>query len=273
VEPGVGKRVVWKAGARWLGGAATRVQFEVRAEDRYSVEGMVWIPPGTFVMGSPAGEVDRQGDEGPATEVVLTKGFWLGKHEVTQREWEGVMGSNPSQFKGDPDLPVEKVSWGEAMEFCRKMTVRERGAGRLPKGYEYSLPTEAQWEYACRAGTRSATAFGDALSSTQANFDGNYPYNGGAKGPYLGKTAKVGSYAPNGWGLYDMHGNVWEWCLDWYSDKLPVGSVTDPRGPSSGSYRVKRGGGWVATVSTAGRRTAAGSNRSPGAATWGSALP
>jgi formylglycine-generating enzyme required for sulfatase activity len=244
VTGGTGKRVVWEPGPEWLGRKAANLRLKVRAVRMVPVQGMAWIGPGSFLMGSPAGEVDREKDEGPETEVTLTKGFWLGKHEVTQREWEGVMGSNPSGFKGDPDLPVETVSWAEAMEYCRKLTEQERGAGRLPTGYEYSLPTEAQWEYACRAGTKSATGYGERLSSSQANFDGNSPYNGGAKGPYLGKTAKVGSYAPNAWGLHDMHGNVWEWCLDWYEDELPGGSVTDPRGTASTSFRVNRGGSW-----------------------------
>jgi formylglycine-generating enzyme required for sulfatase activity len=205
---------------------------------------MVWIPPGTFTMGSPPSERDRYSDEGPQTLVTISRGFFLGKYEVTQREYLAVMGSNPSWFTGDLDRPVERVSWYEAVAYCERLTQQERAAGRLPAGYEYRLPTEAQWEYACRAGTTTATAFGDSLSSTQANFDGNYPYNGGARGPYLGRTTKVGSYSPNAWGLYDMHGNVWEWCADWYSDSYPGGRVTDPQGPTWGLDRVLRGGGW-----------------------------
>jgi formylglycine-generating enzyme required for sulfatase activity len=211
-----------------------------------AVPGMVWIPPGTFTMGSPASEPDRHSDEGPQTVVTLSRGFFLGKYEVTQREYLDVMGTNPSYFTGDLDRPVEQVTWYEAVEYCNRLTARERAAGRLPAGYEYRLPTEAQWEYACRAGTTTATAFGDSLSSTQANFDGNYPYNGGARGPYLGRTTKVGSYSPNAWGLYDMHGNVWEWCADWYSVSYPGGRVTDPRGPTLGSLRVCRGSSWFA---------------------------
>jgi formylglycine-generating enzyme required for sulfatase activity len=245
VAAGTNKRVVWEPDEAWLGRSLSQLRFRVSTTGCRPVAGMVWIPPGRFTMGSPPKEADRREDEGPQTEVTLTKGFWLGKHEVTQREWLEVMGSNPSHFKGGPDLPVDTVSWDEATGYCKKLTERERVAKRLPEGYEYCLPTEAQWEYACRAGTKSATAYGERLSSSQANFDGRYPYNGGAKGPYLGKTAKVGSYAPNGWGLYDMHGNVREWCLDRYEHELPGGSVSDPRGPWSGSYRVRRGGSWI----------------------------
>ena len=150
------------------------------------------------------------------------------------------MGDNPSNFSGK-DLPVEKVSWEDAMAFCRKVNQMD---SNKPRGYVYSLPTEAQWEYACRAGTTTATAFGDSLSSREANFDGDYPYGGASKGPGLKRTTAVGSYRPNAWGFYDMHGNVYEWCHDRYGD-YPGGSVTDPFGPSSGTYRVRRGGSWL----------------------------
>ena len=204
--------------------------------------GMVWIAPGTFTMGSPSTEVDRYSDEGPQTVVTLTMGFWMGKYEVTQREYLAVMGTNPSYFTGDLDCPVEQVSWDGAVAYCDQLTQRERAAGRLPAGYAYRLPTEAEWEYGCRAGTTTATAYGNSLSSAQANFNGNSPFGGAAKGPYLATTTKVGSYPANGWGLYDMHGNVWEWCLDRYGT-YRGGSVTDPRGATTGSYRVNRGGG------------------------------
>jgi formylglycine-generating enzyme required for sulfatase activity len=163
------------------------------------------------------------------------------KYETTQAEYLSVMGRNPSKDDGDNNCPVEHVTWGEATNYCARLTLRERGAGRLPAGFIYRLPTEAEWEYACRAGTTTAMAFGNSLSSTQANFNGNYPYGGAAKGPYLGKTTKVGSYEPNAWGLYDMHGNVWEYCLDWYGTNHS-GIVTDPLGPKTGSERVVRGG-------------------------------
>jgi formylglycine-generating enzyme required for sulfatase activity len=150
---------------------------------------------------------------------------------VTQAQWEAVIRNNPSGFKG-ADLPVEQVSWDDAMAFCRRLTERERAAGRLPDGYVYTLPTEAQWEYACRAGTTGPYA-GDG------NLDdmGWYSQNSG------NTTHPVGQKRPNAWGLYDMHGNVWEWCRDWYGN-YPGGLVRDPTGPASGSYRVNRGGCW-----------------------------
>jgi len=203
---------------------------------------MLLVAPGNFLMGSPENEVDRSSDE-RQHRVRISQPFWLGKYEVTQGQWKDVMGDNPSRFSGN-DLPVEQVSWEDAMGFCAKLNKQESSLGRLPAGYTYSLPTEAQWEYACRAGTTTATAFGDSLSSRDANFDGDDPYGGASKGPDLNRTTAVGSYLPNAWGFYDMHGNVHEWCHDWYED-YPGGSVTDPVGPSSGTSRVLRGGGWL----------------------------
>jgi len=191
---------------------------------------MVWCPPGTFAMGSPASEEGRDSDE-TQHQVTLSKGFWMAKYEVTQKQWKSVMGNNPSKWKGD-DLPVENVSWNECVEFCRKA------------GNGLQLPTEAQWEYACRAGSTTEYFWGEALNGDRANCDGNYPYGTTTKGPYKAKTTRVGSYAPNAWGLYDMHGNVWEWCADW-KGAYPTGAVTDPQGPDSGSYRVGRGGSWL----------------------------
>ena len=188
---------------------------------------MNWIKLGTFIMGSPSDELGREDDE-IQHEVTLSKGYWMGKYEVTQAQYEAVMGTNPSKWKG-ADLPVEMVSWNDAMVFCAKLTEIEKAAGRLPQGYEYTLPTEAQWEYACRAGTTTALNNGKNLSDEwecpEMDEVGWYYDNSGKK------THPVGQKLPNAWGLYDMHGNVWEWCLDWYPGY-------------EGSNRMVRGGSW-----------------------------
>ncbi len=199
---------------------------------------LVWIPPGEFMMGSPESEEERRDDETQHL-VTISSGFWMGKYEVTQGQYERIVGKNPSKFRG-PDLPVEQVSWDDVQKFCRKLQ------GRLPRelaGKTARLPTEAEWEYACRAGTTTPFHYGDSLDSSMANFDGNNPYGGGRKGEYREQTTPVGSFRPNAWGLYDMHGNVLEWCTDWYGE-YPSGAVTDPTGPGSGERRVVRGGGW-----------------------------
>ena len=179
------------------------------------------IPAGTFIMG----------EGGQAHEVTLTEPFQMGVHEVTQAQYEQVMGSNPSGFKG-ADNPVEGVTWDDAVEFCRRLSElpAEKKAGNV-----YRLPTEAEWEYACRAGTTTKYSFGD--DESELGDTAWYAENSG------GKTHPVGSKLPNAWGLYDMHGNVYEWCQDWYGD-YPSGSVTDPSGATSSSGRVDRGGGW-----------------------------
>jgi formylglycine-generating enzyme required for sulfatase activity/tRNA A-37 threonylcarbamoyl transferase component Bud32 len=199
---------------------------------------MLWVKPGTFEMGSSSGSFD----ETPHA-VTLTQGYWLGKYEVTQAEWERVMGSNPSRYKGG-GKPVESVSWTDVTSFCDKLTALERKAGRLPAGMAYQLPTEAQWEYACRAGTKTAFSFGDELTAK----DANYAYDGFGTG--LQRTSDVGEYPANGWGFHDMHGNVWEWCADWYGD-YPAGAARDPVGPADGSSRVLRGGSWLHTADPA----------------------
>ena len=201
-----------------------------------------YVKAGTFTMGSPSSEKDRYDSESQH-RVTLTKDYWLGETEVTQEQYKAVMGRNPSYFSKGGKYPVETVSWKDAMAFCKRLTKAERANGNLPDGYEYTLPTEAQWEYACRAGTTTPFSFGSTLNY-RANYDGNYPYGNVGKDRYLECTAEVGSYAPNDWGLYDMHGNVEEWCRDWYGD-YPGGAVTDPQGPSSGSDRVIRGGSWL----------------------------
>jgi formylglycine-generating enzyme required for sulfatase activity len=206
---------------------------------------MVFIPPGSFTMGSPDSELDRETKESPQTVVTLTRGYWIGKHEVTQIESIAVTGTNRAIFDYDLRLPVDFMKWTEATYYCQALTDKERAAGRLPEGYRYRLPTEAEWEYACRAGTTTAVSIGNgaSLSSTQANFDGGFPYGGAATGPVLNQTSLGGTYAPNAWGLYDMHGNVAEWCLDYYGP-YPGGAVTDPKGPATGATRVLRGGAY-----------------------------
>ena len=207
---------------------------------------LVYIPAGTFMMGgdqSPEqvarlgeGQADWYQDEHPQHRVRITQGFYLGATEITQAQYEAVMGKNPSHFKGK-DNPVEQVSWNEAAEFCKKLSEK---TGQIVR-----LPTEAEWEYACRAGTTTPFHTGETISTDQANYDGNSVYGNGRKGPYRKKTLAVGSFAPNAWGLYDMHGNVWEWCGDWYdSGYYGKSHAADPQGPRTGEPRVLRGGSW-----------------------------
>ncbi|MFA4987483.1 MAG: SUMF1/EgtB/PvdO family nonheme iron enzyme, partial [Candidatus Brocadiia bacterium] len=193
---------------------------------------LIAISPGTFLMGS-----DKGSDaEKPVHKVTLTKAFLMGATEVTQKQWTAVMGNNPSYWKGN-DLPVACIDWNDAVEFCRKLTEAERKKGNLPAGMEYRLPTEAEWEYCCRAGSTTEFSFGDdvGLLGDYAWFDKN------AKST----THPVGSKKPNAWGLYDMHGNVLEWCYDWYAAKYQTGDQTDPVGPATGLLRVWRGGSWI----------------------------
>jgi formylglycine-generating enzyme required for sulfatase activity len=251
---------------------------------------MVWIPSGHFLMGSPAGEPLSKADERPQTDVTLTKGFWLGRTMVTIGQWKAATGRDVRQQlqkviaddtrydlggkqqtirdfmrfsrDGDPgqylsgeglDLPMYFVSWNDAAAFCAELTARERTAGRLPAGYVYALPTEAQFEYACRAGTTGATYAGpivmegrrSAVVDRIAWYSGNsaegyvgkgFPVGGRTGGPHA-----VGQKEANAWGLYDMTGNIWQWCRDWYGP-LPGGAVTDPVGPATGKDRVNRGG-------------------------------
>lgn len=202
---------------------------------------LVWCPPGTFLMGSPATDWDAFVEEKPQVAVTLSDGFWLGKYEVTQGQWVRVMGTVP--WKGKPyvkegaNYPAMYVSFGDALEFCHKLSELERGAGRLPAGEEYTLPTEAQWEYACRAATTTRYSFGDDASKL-ANYAW-YEENATKVGDDYAHT--VGLKKANDWGLHDMHGNVFEWCLDGYKGKLPGGR--DPFVKHSLS-RVSRGGGW-----------------------------
>jgi formylglycine-generating enzyme required for sulfatase activity len=217
---------------------------------------LCWCPPGRFDMGSPRSEPERRPFEYQVT-VTLTKGFWTGKYEVTQGDWKRVMGKLPgpptAELPEQDDLPVGNVNFAEAEGYCAKLTELARAAGELPEGWEFRLPTEAQWEYACRAGTTTPTSFGDKISSKQANVKGEPAYNGAEVGPTLGKAAKVGSYPANPWGIHDMHGNTVEWCRDWFRWRYPGGvdpDLHDTQGTAtrneSGDYsRSRRGSCWA----------------------------
>ena len=229
----------------------------VKAGDKRDVAGikLCWCPPGRFLMGSPSTELERRPGE-DQVEVTLTKGFWMGKYEATQGEWKRILGKLPGELtaelpEGD-DYPVGNVNFAEVEAFCQKLTGLSRLSGDLPQDWEFRLPTEAQWEYACRAGTKTATSFGETLSSKQANFKGK-PYNEAEPGPSLNRAAKVGSYPANAWGLHDMHGNIYEWCRDWYHAKLPGGAdpdfysakTTALKNRTGDVSRVRRGGCWA----------------------------
>jgi len=202
----------------------------------------VWIPPGNFMMGSPKEEKEREkfwdGPKAPDEtlhKVTLTKGFYMAVYTVTQEQWQEVMGKNPSHFKGEKKLPVEQVSCDDCQEFIKKLREKDKKP--------YRLPSEAEWEYCCRAGTTTPFHFGETISTEQANYNGDYIYGTGKKGVNRQKTVPVGSFPANAWGLHDMHGNVWQWCQDWLGD-YPQKDVVDPTGPEKGTLRVLRGGSW-----------------------------
>jgi len=205
---------------------------------KFALNQFAKIPAGSFLMGSVDDSADT--DEQPVHRVRISREFYMGRYEVTQSQWQVVMGNNPSFFQGD-SLPVEQVSWNKVLEFIGKLN---GAAGRLA----FRLPTEAEWEYACRAETITPFYTGENLTTDQTNYDGDFPYRSFTKGEYRGQTTPIGSFGANSWGLYDMHGNVWEWCSDWYeadsyqqfADKIAV----DPQGSPNGSFRVIRGGGW-----------------------------
>lgn len=194
-----------------------------------------WIPPGTFTMGSPMEEKERHPGE-TQHKVTLSKGFYMGVYLVTQEQWKKVMGNNPSGFEGEDNLPVDLVCWDDCQDFIKKLRKKDNKL--------YRLPTEAEWEYSCRAGTATPFHFGNTISTDQANYNGEYTYGNDKKGKNRQKTTPVGSFPANAWGLYDMHGNLCQWCQDWYGDTLQKKDVVDPQGPYGGDYRVLRGGSW-----------------------------
>ena len=214
-------------------------------EDRYGIWSDVeilgvvqrfrWIFPGEFQMGSPEDEKERFESEVQHT-VKLTKGYWLADTACTQELWQTVTGDNPSNFNGY-QKPVEDVRWNECAAFIKYINEEN-------SGLNLSFPTEAQWECACRAGTKTPFSFGDSTTPHQENYNGDQPYAGGEKGIYRKETVDVKSLPANLWGLYEMHGNVWEWCADKYGD-YPAGRLVDPEGPNEGDARVLRGGSWM----------------------------
>ena len=199
---------------------------------------MNWVAAGQFLMGSPEAEAGRSNDEGPQSEVTISRGFWLGAFPVAQEEWRVIaeeasgLNAEPSYFSGER-LPVEQVSWDHCQTWLRELNALEEA--RLPQNYQYRLPTEAEWEFACRAGTstRFYCGDGDGALNDHAWYSANS----------RSQPHPIGEKKANGWGFHDMHGNVWEWCEDWYGP-LPVGRVKDPHGPIFGTKRVFRGGSW-----------------------------
>lgn len=185
------------------------------------VTNMVLIKAGTFVR--------------IKHRVTISEDFWLGKYEVTQAEYVPLMGKNPSHFTNNPSLPVEKVSFLDAAAYCLAVTKREREGGRLPLNYEYRIPSEAEWEYACRAGTTNRYSFGDATAEADQYA---WTAENSESTPH-----PIGQKRPNPWGLHDMHGNVWEWTRDWFAE-YPAADLKDPRGPAQGKFKVFKGGGW-----------------------------
>ena len=214
---------------------------------------LILVKGGRFMMGSSESEISRGKDE--VRRSIVLSYFHLAPYAVTQKEYQEIMNTNPSHFKGDT-LPVENVTWFEAITYCNEQSKKEGLSpvyvistsgeqhvtwNRNANGYR--LPTEAEWEYACRAGTATPFNTGGNITPEQANYYGTYPYNNAPSGQYLAKTVPVGSFAPNAWGLHDMHGNVWEWCWDLYGE-YALGEQTNPTGVEDGAFRVNRGGGW-----------------------------
>lgn len=227
-----------------IDGLGVWAEFDIPDRSGPITQRLRWIPPGEFWMGSPNGEAERTAD-GKFAEtlhrVVLTQGFWLADTACTQSLWEKVVGENPSRFKDDLTRPVEQISWHDIhTKFLPALN-------RLVPGLEATLPSEAEWEYACRAGTETPFWFGEQITTDQVNYDGNYSYAGGKKGKFRRATVPVKTLPRSGWGLYEMHGNVWEWCEDGLR-QYPFSTVVDPHGPQEGTraqQRVLRGGGWL----------------------------
>ncbi len=211
--------------------------FEEDLGNRVTLE-MVQIPEGTFTMGSPEGEAERGQDESPQHQVKVPE-FFMGKYEITQAQYKAIMGSNPSNFKGEK-RPVEQVSWDEAVEFCKKLSQKT--------GKTYRLPSEAEWEYACRAGTTTPFYFGETITTDLVNYNGDYPYGSAPKGEYRQQTTDVEKFPPNSFGLYDMHGNVWEWCEDVYNDNYidaPKDGTAWLTGEDNNTKLMRGHGGWL----------------------------
>lgn len=229
---------------------------------------LVLIPSGTYLMGLPTDHPAARANEMPQHEVILTQPIYMASTPITQDQYEQVMAKNPSKFTrasgGGPDNPVDTVTWNDAVQFCKQLSARpdEKAAGRT-----YRLPTEAEWEYACRSGADTLFAYGDSLAPGQGNFDVRFPMNAEREEKLLGRSSRVGAYPANNFGLFDMHGNVWEWCGDWYGENYYAVSPTrDPQGPSEGQYRVARGGCWrshAATCRAAYRNALAPHNKDP----------
>jgi formylglycine-generating enzyme required for sulfatase activity len=222
-------------------GPGARARIQVRRDAATGVE-FVHLPAGRFLMGSPPDEAGRRADE-VRHEVVLSTGFWIGRGEVTRAQWERVMGGveshseKPNPFRhDDPRLPMVSVSFREVQEYLRRLQGLSPG--------RFRLPTEAEWEYACRAGTTTAFATGASLGSDDASFDARFPIGGAPPGPQRRRPSIAGTFPANAWGLHDLPGNVWEWVADWYGP-YPPGPARDPKGPITGTRRVLRGGSWA----------------------------
>lgn len=228
----VDQRLRWPEWAEVIGQDEYGLYVDFRIGD--VVQYLRWITPGEFLMGSPASEAERYDDE-TQHGVILSRGYWLADTACTQALWQAVMGDKPSQFKGE-DQPVANVSWDDAQRFIEELNKRVPGGG-------FRLPTEAEWEYACRAGTATAFWFGDQITPEQVNYNGHYPYADGSQGQYREQTVAVKALPCNGWGLYQMHGNLWEWCQDRFGT-YPLETVVNPSSPARGRRRVLRGGSW-----------------------------